>query len=124
MNPHPQRLQALRKKGFKLQAESLRLNGLPAYSIRRGNRAFFGNPFKVADAVSAGRPDPQAWVVWAFEEWLKPDGDAQFRGLYPEKRERLLANLWRLSGKNLACACAMSQPCHGDVLLRLANPEG
>jgi hypothetical protein len=29
-----------------------------------------------------------------------------------------------LRGKNLACYCALDQPCHADVLLRLANTEG
>ncbi len=28
-----------------------------------------------------------------------------------------------LKGKNLACTCPVDQPCHSDVLLRLANPE-
>lgn len=27
----------------------------------------------------------------------------------------------RLGGKNLACWCALDQPCHADVLLELAN---
>jgi hypothetical protein len=26
-----------------------------------------------------------------------------------------------LRGKNLACWCALDQPCHADVLLELAN---
>ncbi|WP_324292388.1 DUF4326 domain-containing protein [Breoghania sp.] len=26
-----------------------------------------------------------------------------------------------LAGKNLACWCSLDGPCHGDVLLRLAN---
>jgi hypothetical protein len=123
MNPRPQRVQLFRKKGFNLQAESLRLNGLRAQSVRRGRRDFFGNPFRQAEAVTAGRPNPRAWVVWAFEEWLKADGDPQVRGLYPEKRARLLANLWRLQGKNVGCACGLNEPCHGDVLLRLADAD-
>ena len=28
-----------------------------------------------------------------------------------------------LRGKNLACWCALDQPCHADVLLELANAE-
>lgn len=28
-----------------------------------------------------------------------------------------------LAGKNLACWCPPAQPCHSDVLLRIANPE-
>lgn len=27
----------------------------------------------------------------------------------------------RLKGKNLACWCALDQPCHADVLLEIAN---
>lgn len=29
-----------------------------------------------------------------------------------------------LRGKNLACFCSLEQPCHADVLLRLANHGG
>jgi hypothetical protein len=29
--------------------------------------------------------------------------------------------LGKLKGKNLACWCALDQPCHADVLIRLAN---
>lgn len=28
-----------------------------------------------------------------------------------------------LRGKNLACWCALDQPCHADVLLEIANGE-
>lgn len=28
-----------------------------------------------------------------------------------------------LRGKNLACFCALDQPCHADVLLEIANAE-
>jgi hypothetical protein len=28
-----------------------------------------------------------------------------------------------LAGKNLACWCALDQPCHADVLLELANAD-
>jgi len=29
-----------------------------------------------------------------------------------------------LKGKDLACWCSLNQPCHADVLLKLANAEG
>jgi hypothetical protein len=32
--------------------------------------------------------------------------------------------LAELRGKNLACFCRLDQPCHGDVLLELANRDG
>jgi hypothetical protein len=28
-----------------------------------------------------------------------------------------------LRGKNLACWCSLSEPCHAEVLLKLANAE-
>lgn len=116
----PQRIQRIRKPGFNLQAESLRLNHREAFCVDR-TTSWFRNPFTIENARAAGCFNGQGWVVWAFEEWLKPDGDPQFRGLFPEKRAALLANLWRLRGKNLACFCAPNEPCHAAVLLRLAN---
>jgi hypothetical protein len=120
----PQRIQRLRKPGFDLQAESLRLNRREAFCVDCTTK-WFGNPFTIESAKAAGcvngQIDGRGWAVWAFEEWLKPDGDLQFRRLYPERRTALLANLWRLRGKNLACFCAQGEPCHADVLLRVAN---
>lgn len=29
---------------------------------------------------------------------------------------------WKLAGRDLACWCPLDQPCHADVVLRLANP--
>jgi hypothetical protein len=110
----------LRKPGFDLQAESLRLNNREPLCVDRTTK-WFGNPFTVETAKAAGCPNAQGWAVWAFEEWLKPNGDPQFGGLFPEKRMALLANLWQLRGKNLACSCDQNGPCHADVLLRLAN---
>lgn len=36
---------------------------------------------------------------------------------------KALRHLPELRGKNLACTCALDQPCHADVLLDLANME-
>ena len=32
-------------------------------------------------------------------------------------------HIHQLRGKDLACFCPLDQPCHADVLLRLANPS-
>ena len=37
------------------------------------------------------------------------------------RRHYVLTSLKELHGMNLACWCPPSQPCHADVLLRLAN---
>jgi hypothetical protein len=119
----PQRIQRLRKPGFNLQTESLRINHRGAVCVDLTTK-WFGNPFTIKHARAAGCLDAQGWEVWAFEEWLKPGGDLRFRALFPERRVALLANLWRLRGKNLACFCDPDEPCHADVLLRLANASG
>ena len=57
---------------------------------------------------------PDAWRKGAYDEhqrWL-----AKFGG-HP------LRDLHFLRGKNLACWCALDQPCHADVLLELANSD-
>lgn len=43
---------------------------------------------------------------------------------YLQGKPELLAAVRReLRGRNLACWCALDQPCHADVLLRVANEE-
>lgn len=39
------------------------------------------------------------------------------------KGREIRARLAELKGKNLFCICPAGQPCHGDVLIELANPE-
>jgi len=96
----PQRIQLSRKRGFNLQKFSRKLNGLPAVNCARPSR--WGNPFCVA--LSNGIDAETA--VHLFERANNP----------PHARIRE-----DLRGKNLACWCAVGQPCHCDVLLELAN---
>lgn len=71
-----------------------------AVYIGRGSK--WGNPFRI------GEDGNRAEVIEKYETYLK---------LHPE----LIAALHELRGMNLMCHCA-PKPCHGDVLLRLANP--
>ena len=41
----------------------------------------------------------------------------------PEQRGLVNAIRDELRGKNLACWCPIGEPCHADVLLRIANRE-
>lgn len=68
-----------------------------------GRPSIWGNPFKI------GRDGTREEVIVKYEAWLKTQPD-------------LMAKLPSLKGKLLACFCA-PQPCHGDVLARLANQE-
>ena len=38
-----------------------------------------------------------------------------------QKRERILASLHELRGKDLACPCEPGEPCHADELLLRAD---
>lgn len=115
----PQRIQLSRKKGFRLQAASMALNGLPAVRVDRATR--WGNPYRIGDTVHRGpsfsgrdeRVRDAEHAVQLFRQWLFTQG-----------RSADLIPLLR--GKNTACWCEVGAPCHADVLLEIANthPEG
>ena len=90
----PKRIQMSRRKGWKK----------PAGTIYVGRPTAWGNPFKMGPTLSA------AEAVAKFERHLA--------GLPGSERKPLLAPL---RGKNLACWCALDEPCHADVLLEWAN---
>ncbi|HEX7021427.1 MAG TPA: DUF4326 domain-containing protein [Trueperaceae bacterium] len=89
----PKRIQRKRTKGWRT----------PEGAIYVGRPSRWGNPFPLAG------PFPRARAVLAFRKlaarrlkqdpnWLEP-----------------------LRGKDLCCWCDLSEPCHADVLLELAN---
>ena len=67
-----------------------------------GRPSIWGNPFVI------GRDGTRRDVIAKYEAWLTAQPD-------------LMARLPSLAGRNLVCWCA-PLGCHGDVLLRLANP--
>lgn len=130
----PVRLQRQRTKGFDLQAESLRLNGLPCVVVTRPGR--WGNMFNVwCDddrlwTVSQGgchwKPEEnteasaEKLAVEKFRAEIYPDGPQHFRGFNPPPKHSDIVK--GLRGRNIACFCNVdSLFCHGDVLLDLAN---
>lgn len=74
--------------------------------VTRGTR--FGNPYIVGIAA----PDA-ATAVAMFREWI--EGDTIGARLTRGRVEK------HLRGFDLACYCALDQPCHADVLLEIAN---
>jgi hypothetical protein len=63
----------------------------------------WGNPYKI------GRDGTREEVIDKFERHLYDSG--------------LINQIHELRGRDLVCWCA-PEPCHGDVLLRLANATG
>lgn len=73
------------------------------YTVFIGRPSKWGNPFII------GIDGDREQVIKKYEVWIQTQ---------PE----LLASLPDLKGKNLVCFCS-PLPCHGDVLLKLANEE-
>jgi hypothetical protein len=67
----------------------------------RGLRSRWGNPFRLDETMSREE------AIEAYEEYLR-------------EQPRLLARVAALRGKTLVCWCK-PEPCHGDVLARLAD---
>lgn len=113
----PKRIQRKRTKGWRM----------PEGAVSVCRPSIWGNPFTIGDArdVGFGGTDAElaARCVGSFDAWLvSPYWLNNWDG--PERetaRQRILDNLADLRGKDLACWCALDQPCHADVLLRLAN---
>ncbi len=129
----PVRVQRRRVKGWRM----------PENTVFVGRGTVFGNALSTCTLPHncALRPcaccddatDGRNWCcVSAYREYLtsgvegRPSTTGLFRYAldamagYPT-RTKLVARLPALRGKNLACWCALDQPCHADVLLELAN---
>lgn len=115
----PQRLQLSRRAGFDLQATSRALNGLPAKPISRPGK--WGNPFTIEETAKRyglDRDAAQAKAVALCGEWLRGTLDPAISPGPPPARDLIRAEL---GGHNLACWCRPGTPCHGDLLIELAN---
>lgn len=123
----PERIQQKRTKGWRKPAG--------AVSVARPSK--WGNPYKV---VKDGRfigsplyrverlrhPDWPATSTFLGGEHDYDHAVAQAVGMfsrYIRNSPTKLAEVQELRGKDLMCFCPLSQPCHADVLLELANRE-
>lgn len=95
------RIRLSRAKGFRL----------PANAVVVSRPSVWGNPFKIGEKMLDGSVLTREKAVELYEQWVR-NRDWQ----------RVIRR--RLRGKDLACWCPLDQPCHADVLLRIANaPE-
>lgn len=141
----PVRMRLSRRKGFDLQAASRAINGLEARKVDRST--LFGNPcgcqrpygcplhpdFERADwEDDDGNVSPLRCCIATYRHYIETGlrGEPTTTGRlwfaaeglagYPHRR-KLIAALPSLRGRNLACWCALDQPCHADVLLEVVN---
>jgi hypothetical protein len=78
---------------------------MPPNTIYVGRPSRWGNPFKI------GAHGSREEVIRKYKTWLT---------------QVLVENpdfLAPLRGKSLACFCKITEPCHADILLELANSE-
>lgn len=112
----PQRIQRKRTAGWRMPANTV--------SVTRPGP--FGNPFKVGAHFRK-----LAGNYFVFNNGDRPFGGREVTSLAQslelfdryarEKAKREPNWLAPLRGKNLACWCKTSGPCHADLLLELAN---
>lgn len=104
----PVRIQLFRSKGYRLPANTLKVDRTTKW----------GNPFRIGanrfnGVVWEAIPDAETAVRFFCEMLEQP------RRNYPTCAEIDS----QLRGKNLACWCRLDAPCHADVLLHLANGD-
>lgn len=104
---------------------------LPANVISVTRPSAFGNPFTFAMAYDLGfalhgeTEQARQAVVGAFDEWLRGNRDMWSNDKADRMREKILARLPELRGRDLACYCPEdAKVCHADILIKYANlPE-
>jgi Domain of unknown function (DUF4326) len=125
----PIRIQRRRTAGYSMQAESRAANGLDCISVARPGR--FGNPY---DVRIYGRPLAMALfrntanAVWNPSVMQGQSGElsdaactahiAFMRRLGGHPLEIARSEL---RGHNLSCYCSLSEACHADIWLEVAN---
>ncbi|QPF81711.1 DUF4326 domain-containing protein [Bradyrhizobium genosp. L] len=103
----PIRMQRKRTPGWKMPPNTV--------SVTRPGK--WGNPLR----VGMWKDFTAADAVRQYQAWLDRDPAVRsYENCFgkPPSCEEIRAEL---GGKNLACWCALDQPCHADVLLELAN---
>lgn len=113
--PAPKRIQLRRHAGWRK----------PPGVINVARPSRWGNPFAVGTevpgvtcdgSIANVRADTRPHAVQAYQRWL--NGLWEIKGYDPPTAELIRAEL---RGHDLACWCPLDQPCHSDVLLKLAN---
>lgn len=114
----PKRIQRKRTKNWKM----------PEGAVYVGRPSMWGNPFVVHHPGSSFEiAMTPKMAVDAFRSMVEKEG-SWFSVPLPWPKGKIPSQLTtvedvkrELRGKDLACWCPLDQPCHADVLLRIAN---
>lgn len=109
----PERIQLRRTKGWR-KPEG-------AVVVTRSSK-LWGNPFKI------GAPIPEPWSLTAKYAGRVVEDRRMAVELFESYTQikPFYADLVRqeLAGKDLCCVCPLTEPCHADVLLKIAALGG
>ena len=110
----PKRIQRKRTKGWEMPPNTV--------CVTRPGK--WGNPFRVGVTTTVTTFD-KAGLVLKLKHIKPKTLKACLRAYQKEYIEGtdLYDQLDELRGKNLACFCKLINPCHVDILLKLANQD-
>lgn len=107
----PIRIQRSRRKDYKT----------PENTIYVGRPTKWGNPFEISDTVSREQVVNQYFECVLSNIMTYVYFDELQASINFDRFKWIAENLHTLKGKNLSCWCKLDQPCHADILLKLAN---
>ena len=87
---------------------------MPPNTVSVSRPSCWGNPYTVAGYCVSG----YSWNSTQARQACVDRFEDEMNDWYRESVKVHLA------GKNLACRCPLGQPCHADVLLKIANSPG
>lgn len=104
----PVRVQRKRTKGWKM----------PENTVYVGRPGKWGNPY----VVGVEEWDPRSRNMGTVTPKTVDECIELYKVFILEVNKNFTENnIHELKGKNLACFCSLDQPCHADVLLKIAN---
>lgn len=117
----PKRIQRKRTKGWRM----------PENTVFVGRPTKWGNPFKIGEWTEVIHKSA-SYPYEMYMDSFRVEGASHAVNLFEMAAENKpdwfhesykLPDIKELKGKNLACWCKQDEPCHADILLKLANDE-
>lgn len=109
----PQRIQLRRTKGWRK----------PEGAVVVARPSKWGNPWRWENGCSkCGPRERRRMAVQTFDAALSACMADPYRRPFDIEIRNMADSLDELRGRDLACWCPLDQPCHADILLKLANP--
>lgn len=106
----PKRIQRRRTKGWRM----------PKNTVYVGRPSKWGNPFRVG--MDRKRVPKHYRLLALSPSRTGPLEASECKRLYAQWATTAMeAYMHELRGKNLCCWCKLSDPCHAQVLLEIAN---